>query len=50
MYEHEITPISLVTSISVFQYIFLMEHFLHLNKLWTIYHFMSIQTTYVASI
>ncbi len=24
---------------------FPMKHFLHLNKLWTIYHFMSIQTT-----
>jgi hypothetical protein len=25
---------------------FPMKHFLHFNKLWTIYHFMSIQTTY----
>ncbi len=27
-----------------------MKHLLHFNKLWTIYHFMSIQTTYVACI
>jgi hypothetical protein len=26
-------------------HIFPMKRFLHLNKLWTIYHFMSIQTT-----
>ncbi len=30
--------------------IFPMEHFLHLSKLWTIYHFMSIQTTNVTCI
>jgi hypothetical protein len=29
---------------------FLMKHFLHLNKLWTIYHFMSIQTINVTCI
>jgi len=29
---------------------FRMKHFLHFNKLWTIYHFMSIQTTNVTSI
>ncbi len=29
---------------------FSMKHLLHLNKLWTVYHFMSIQTTNVACI
>jgi hypothetical protein len=29
---------------------FPMQHFLHLSKLWTIYHFMSIQTTNVTCI
>jgi hypothetical protein len=29
---------------------FPIKHFLHLNKLWTIYHFMSIQTIDVACI
>jgi len=29
---------------------FPMKHFLHFNKLWTIYHFMSIQTTSVTCI
>jgi hypothetical protein len=29
---------------------FPMKHLLHLNKLWTIHHFMSIQTIYVACI
>jgi hypothetical protein len=29
---------------------FPMKHFMHLSKLWIIYHFMSIQTTYVAYI
>ncbi len=33
-----------------FCHIFPMKQFLHLNKLWTICHFMSIQTTYVACI
>jgi hypothetical protein len=29
---------------------FPMKHFIHLNKLWTIYHFMSIQTSNVTCI
>jgi hypothetical protein len=29
---------------------FSMKHYMHLNKLWTICHFMSIQTTYVTCI
>jgi hypothetical protein len=33
-----------------YYYRFLMKHLLHFNELWTIYHFMSIQTTDVACI
>jgi hypothetical protein len=33
-----------------YYHIFPMKHLLYLNKLWTIYHFMSIQTTNVACI